>query len=435
MTGPPVEDAGRAAGYSPENHGGSTREDETRPVRVLIVDDDGGVRRAVARLVSSKASLEVVGLAADAEEAVELGRSLLPDVALVDVLMPKGGGVRAARELLECSPRTRVLALSGLSDREAVLEMLTTGAVGYLVKGANVDVVQAILSASRGEGVISNEVAAQVIGELSGHLARLSEQESLYRSRSALLERIIEDGAIDMVFQPIFDLRSATVAGVEALARFAPVGGHDLGTPDRWFAEAWEVGLGLDIEILAISLALESAKLRPPDIFVAVNASPEAAVTSRFSDHLVAQDAAETLVVELTEHAVVDDYDALGKSLDLVRRRGVRVAVDDAGAGYASLRHILRVKPEFIKLDISLISEIDTDASQLALAARITAFARDIGTKVVAEGIETASQLECVGELGVDYGQGFYLGYPGSLAPADLVAGGPSRSRSAPPSC
>lgn len=422
MTGRPVEKGAGRAGPFPTQSRDRSHLHQPSPVRVLVADDDEGVRRAIARLVSSKASLEIVGMAKDAEEAVDLGRSLLPDVALVDVRMPKGGGVRAARELLECSPRTKVLALSGLSDREAVLEMLSTGAVGYLVKGANIDVAQAILSASRGEGVISNEVAAQVIVELSGYLTRLNEQETSYRSRLARIEKVLEDRAIEMIFQPVFDLRTSAVAGVEALARFAPEGAPDLGTPDRWFAEAWHLGLGLDLEILAISLALESARLRPPDVFVAVNASPDAAVTSRFCDHLVSQEAAETLVVELTEHAVVDDYDALGKSLDRVRRRGVRIAVDDAGAGYASLRHILRVKPEFIKLDVSLISEVDKDASQLALAARITAFARDIGTKVVAEGIENASQLECVSDLGVDYGQGFHLGLPGSLTPADLVS-------------
>ncbi len=427
MTGQPVnEDASRAAGSSPRTSVGATPEQGAVPVRVLIADDDEGVRRAIARLVSSKASLEIVGLAADAEEAVELARSVLPDVALVDVRMPKGGGVRAARELLECSPGTKVLALSGLADREAVLEMLASGAVGYLVKGANIDVVQAIVSASRGEGVISNEVAAEVIGELSGHLARRNEQETSQRSRLARIEKVLEDQAIEMVFQPIFDLRTATVAGVEALARFSADSDDGLGTPDRWFAEAWSLGLGLDLELLAVSLALESARQRPPDIFVAVNASPEAAVTSRFSDCLTEADATETLVVELTEHAVVDDYDALSVSLERIRRRGVRVAVDDAGAGYASLRHVLRLKPEFIKLDISLISEIDTDPSKLALAARMTAFARDIGSKVVAEGIESASQLQCVCELGVDYGQGFHLGFPGSISPADLLARRPA---------
>ncbi len=114
---------------------------EVPPVRVPVADDDASIRRLIARLLSEKASIELVGMAVDAEEAVELGSRTHPDVALVDVNMPKGG-VRAARELHECSPDTEFVALSGHSDRDGVLEMVSSGAVGYLVKGANVDVVQ-----------------------------------------------------------------------------------------------------------------------------------------------------------------------------------------------------------------------------------------------------------------------------------------------------
>ena len=129
--------------------------------------------------------------------------------------------------------------------------------------------------------------------------------------------------------------------------------------------------------------------------------------------------APEALVVELTEHAVVEDYDILTRSLDLLRQMGVRVAVDDAGSGYASLRHILRVKPDLIKLDVSLIADIDHDRDKLALATGITSFAREVGIKVLAEGIETAAQLECVTTLGVDYAQGYHLGRPGPLPSSD----------------
>jgi EAL domain-containing protein (putative c-di-GMP-specific phosphodiesterase class I) len=116
----------------------------------------------------------------------------------------------------------------------------------------------------------------------------------------------------------------------------------------------------------------------------------------------------------------VEDYGQLTSALDALRRRGVRVAVDDAGAGYASLRHILRIKPDLIKLDVSLISGIEHDRAKLALAAGITAFAREMGTMVVAEGIETAAQLECLAALGVDYAQGYHLGRPTSTSPGDI---------------
>src|SRR5271156_247442 len=379
-----------------------SEDSEKDPVRVLVADDSASMRRLIARLVSSKSSLELVGVASDAEETVELASRTRPDVALVDVQMPKGGGVRAARELLECAPGTRVVALSGSSDREGVLEMLRSGAVGYLVKGADVDIVQGIMAASRGEGVISNEVAADVIGELSDRLTLQHDQEESHRLRVERIEQVIEDLAFKMVFQPIFDLHTGAMAGVEALARFAAEPSR---TPDLWFEEAWSLGCGLDLELAAVSMALEGARLRPSDVFLAVNVSPEAATSPRFFELLNSQDGTEALVVELTEHAVVEDYDVLTRSLGPLRERGVHVAVDDAGAGYASLRHVLRVKPDLIKLDVSLVADIDHDRDRLALATGITSFAQEVGTKVVAEGIETAAQLKCVTELGVDYAQ------------------------------
>jgi EAL domain-containing protein (putative c-di-GMP-specific phosphodiesterase class I)/CheY-like chemotaxis protein len=390
-------------------------------VRVLVADDNASVRRVITRLISSKTSLELVGVASDAEEAVELGSRTQPDVALVDVEMPKGGGVRAAQGLHECSPRTKVVALSGSSDREGVLEMLRIGAVGYVVKGPNADVVQSIMAASRGEGVISNEVAADVIGELSGRLALQHQQEESLRQKVRRIERIIEDRALTIVFQPILDLHSGAMAGVEALARFAA---EPARTPDRWFEEAWSLGLGLDLELAAAVMALETARPRAPHVFVAVNVSPEAAISPGFLEFVDAQEAVASLVIELTEHAVVEDYDILTRSLDRFRQMGIRVAVDDAGAGYASLRHILRIKPDLIKLDVSLIAGIDHDRDKLALATGITSFAREIGTKVVAEGIETAAQLECVARLGVDYAQGYHLARPGPIPAADPFSAG-----------
>ena len=412
---PVGEGAGRGARSSPTLPANGAP--ANGPVRVLVADDDAGVRRAIARIISSKASLELVGLAADSEEAVDLGSRTQPDVALVDVNMPKGGGIRAARELHECSPATKVLALSGSADRKGVLEMLSSGAVGYLIKGASADIVQGILAASRGKGAISNEVAAEVIGELSGHLTRRREEEESRHIRLNRIQQIIDDGAITILFQPIFDLHTETTAGVEALARF-PDG--PFATPDLCFAEAWKLGLGVELELMAVSIALETARSRHSDLFVAVNASPGVAMTSRFSELLGAQTGAEELVVELTEHEVVEDYDALTNSLGPVRAQGVRVSVDDAGAGYASLRHILRIKPDFIKLDVSLIAGIDEDRAKLALATGITSFAREMGMGVVAEGIETSSQLECVASLGVDYAQGYHLGRPGHLREASV---------------
>ena len=124
-------------------------------IRVLIADDDGFVRDALQALVASESRLNLAGVASDAEEAVELARRLRPDIALIDLKMPGGGGLRAAREITECSPETRLLAMSAHDDRASVTRMLHAGAVGYIVKGATVaEIVDAITRSCRGEAVL-----------------------------------------------------------------------------------------------------------------------------------------------------------------------------------------------------------------------------------------------------------------------------------------
>jgi EAL domain-containing protein (putative c-di-GMP-specific phosphodiesterase class I) len=122
--------------------------------------------------------------------------------------------------------------------------------------------------------------------------------------------------------------------------------------------------------------------------------------------------------VELTEHLQVDDYEGFTARLRPLREAGGKVAIDDFGAGYASLRHILKVRPEWIKLDISLTERIDANQIAHALATSLVSFADEVGVRVVAEGIETEEELEALLDIGFRYGQGFYFGVP---APLDEV--------------
>ena len=137
---------------------------------------------------------------------------------------------------------------------------------------------------------------------------------------------------------------------------------------------------------------------------------------------LFSDDEAGRLVVEITEHAPVDDYDQLKKALDPLRERGLRLAVDDAGAGFASLRHILNLAPDIIKLDRTLIDRIDEDCSRQALAAGLISFADKIDAAIVAEGIEREEEVHALDELGVGFGQGYFFARPGPL-PLRLAAG------------
>jgi EAL domain-containing protein (putative c-di-GMP-specific phosphodiesterase class I)/CheY-like chemotaxis protein len=396
-----------------------------QPIRVLIADDEAEIRAALAELIGAEDGVSIVGTAGNADEAAALASSTVPDVALVDVKMPNGGGVRAAREIVRLSPRTRVLALSAYEDRETVLAMLGAGAVGYLVKGTPPeDIVHAIARAARGQTSVSSEVMAGVVDELTSQLRRAELRAHELEERRDRIRRILEGRDLTLVYQPILRLASRDVVGYEALARFAA---QPERPPDVWFREATEVGLGLDLELLAIRMALEDLHRLPPDTYLSLNLSHRAAVSSRLLD-TVGDAPLRRIMIEITEHEPVDDYEALADALVKLRARGARIAIDDAGAGFASLRHTLLLSPDTIKLDISLTRGIDADRGKRALARALISFAEEMRMDIVAEGIETERELETLLGLGAQLGQGFFLARPRRLThrEAPVAARGPS---------
>ena len=232
------------------------------------------------------------------------------------------------------------------------------------------------------------------------------------------VRRVLGRGELAMAYQPIFDLRSEQPVGVEALARFPA---KHPPTPDRWFAEAEKVGLGLELEVLAIQSALESLTELPEHMYLAVNLSPRTVLSSRLRGALGGVPL-ERVVLELTEHARVEDYEPINRALDRLRDRGARLAIDDVGAGFASLRHILRMAPNIIKLDLALTRDIDSDPVRRAMASSLISFADETGASITAEGIETEGELQTLRSLGVEHGQGFRLAPPAPLQ--DLVLAG-----------
>ena len=388
-----------------------------RRTRVLIAEENTDERAALARLVSAEPTLELADAVADAAQAILVSMREKPAVAVLDVHIP-GGGAIAARGNNRCSPKTRVLALSAGDDRETVLEMLEAGADGYLMKGSSSEtILTSIERAAHGQGSLSAEVTGGVIEELAGllHARRRSDDRS--RRREERVRHAIDDDVVHAVYQPICTLAGSTV-GAEALARFR---GPPARGPVRWFAEAGEVGLLLELELAAVRAALVGLPDLPEHVFLTVNASPSTLCTAAFLRLIAASDGPR-LVVEITEHARIDDYDALRETLDALRDFGVRIAIDDAGAGFASLRHILRLEPEFIKLDRTLIDGIEADRSRQALAAGLISFAEKIDATIVAEGIERLAEVEKLSELGVRYGQGYFFARPGPL-PLPLLVG------------
>jgi EAL domain-containing protein (putative c-di-GMP-specific phosphodiesterase class I)/DNA-binding NarL/FixJ family response regulator len=381
-------------------------------IKVLIADDEETVRDVLVVLLASEPSLDLIGVASDTESAIELAARERPDVALVDVQMPGGGGPRAAREILRRSPPTRVIALSAHEDTDTVLRMLRAGALGYVVKTDSTDeILWAIHRSVEGQGSVSDQLAVPVASAVAEQLEALKPTVQRRQVQRQRIRKAIEDRAFHMVFQPVFDLERGEAIGAEALARFSSPPRRG---PDAWLAEADAAGLLVELELVLARAALDQLGRLPDDAFLAINVSPDTAVSDGLRDLLEGPDA-QRIVLEMTEHAPIDDYDTLREALREPRERGVRLAVDDAGAGFSSLRHVVRLQPDLIKLDVTLTRGIEDDLVRQALAVALVSFAGQIGATVVAEGVETAIQLEALRSAGVGFAQGFYLGEPGPI--------------------
>lgn len=407
---------GRSGSRGPQGHDRPTdrRRDErkgtvVRPIDVLIADDDATFADVLTLALETNPGFRVLGVAADATSAIEMTLERAPDVILLDVVMPGGGGIRVARELGALRPEVRIVALSGLEDRRVVLDMLRAGAVGYVVKGSSLDeVLRTVREASRGGAALSGRVAAGVVQELSERLGERNREEGRLEQIGSRVRRVLEGSRLDVVFQPIFDLRRGHTEWVEALARFLV---DPRQPPDAWFADAEAVGMRTALEATAVRRAVAQIGRLPAGASLSVNISPSAIASLEIAEALSAAPA-ERLVLEVTEHHPVADYDALAAAIGPLRARGARLAIDDVGAGFASLRHILLLAPDVIKLDVSLVNGIERDAVRRALARSLISFAVEIGSTIVAEGIETRATLDALRELGVTHGQGYFLARP-----------------------
>lgn len=256
---------------------------------------------------------------------------------------------------------------------------------------------------------------SQLIAEEIEHDERLSSEAGDLRGRMAAILRT----GPDIVLQPIVDLRSGRTLGAEALSRFphAP--------PELVFADAVRAGVELDLEVAAVRAALDVRASLPRDTYLAVNVSPASIVSGAVTGLVAAETDPAGLVLEVTEHAAVDDYDALHAALADIRARGLQVAIDDAGAGFASFRHIVRLEPDIIKLDRSLTSGVGERRTHDAVVASYVAFARDLGMRLVAEGVEDRRAVRALRTLGVDAAQGYYFQRPQRppLAPTTFDVG------------
>ena len=248
----------------------------------------------------------------------------------------------------------------------------------------------------------------------SGLLApTLQEQAEAVKTRNRITA-IIEQRAFRPVFQPIVELDSGRTIGYEALARFA-----DGTPPDLSFAVASGAGLDVALELVCLHTAVAAARTLPPDAWLSLNVSPQVLLEATEELSRLTAASRRPLILELTEHVAIGDYARVRQA---VAELGpdVRLAVDDAGSGFASLRHVLELYPSFVKLDISLVRGIDTDLIRQALVAGLVSFTARTGWQLIAEGIETPAELAELRALQIPLGQGYLLARP-APAPAALV--------------
>jgi diguanylate cyclase (GGDEF)-like protein/PAS domain S-box-containing protein len=244
--------------------------------------------------------------------------------------------------------------------------------------------------------------------ESSADPDRVTWFERSEEQRNEVLRLLRADGGIVPVFQPIIDLRTGDVAGFEALARFP--GDADGRPPNAWFAQAHRCGLGAQLESRAAAAAL-AARSDAPAGYVSVNLSPAALRGDELWRAI--PDDLRGVVVEITEHELVADGERLQATLQLLRERGARIAVDDAGAGYAGLRQLTVLRPDVIKLDRGLIEDVAQDDAKQALVECFVRFADRTEAAVCAEGIESLDDMRVLAQLGVTYGQGYAIARPG----------------------
>jgi EAL domain-containing protein (putative c-di-GMP-specific phosphodiesterase class I)/DNA-binding NarL/FixJ family response regulator len=380
----------------------------TCPISVIVADGDPRLRGALARLISAEPELTLVGAAADAQQAIEVAAATHPQAAVIDLLIPGGGGPRTAREIRRVSPTTRILPYSARARR--TLPPHATGAAARRLTRSWTfgEIVSALLLTARSQKASGGRVR----GEGSGHeLARRGrpadggedERQELERR----IQRTIDDERFETVFQPIMDLRTGRTIGVEAGARFP---GEPRRRPDECFADAERVGLRADLEVAVARDAISQMDGISPPAFMVLKLSASTLPRSR---GLLATPRSRRLVCKLSGKSLRDTGPVRG--LDMIRARGVRLAFAGARDRHRTLHALAQLTPEFVKLDQSVTQRLEEEAGTRERAEGLVELARTFEAEVIAEGIESRAHLEALRGLGVRFGQGDYLAAPRPL--------------------
>ena len=367
-------------------------------IRVLVADDEEIVVDVLRALVGSDPSLCFVGAANDAEQAIELVLRERPDVVLLDVRMPGGGGLRAAREISERCPPTKIIALSAHEDADTVIGMIAAGAHAYVPKSDPTDKILRTIHRAVGERRPADaEEPSPTVVPLA--LPRRDE-------RAASLARAMIEGAVTADLGPIVDIDTRRTVGLEVQPRLVTLPHRSY---DAWCADAQAVGLLTDLELavfLEVRLALQKL---PEEIFLEFEVSPFTASEMRFR-RSIQKAVAPRIVLGFSPLVEGGEVKINGvnfaETLEGLRTRGSRVVATGAGTGLFELGHLMSLAPDYVRLDKTLTRSVDSGFSNHSLVAAVVACAAQIGARVIAAGVASEGQLEEMRRLGVHLVQG-----------------------------
>src|SRR4029077_13830773 len=344
-----------------------------------------------------------------------------------------GDAVRWRTSTVEDSFPSRIISMfPHLTNAEKAVARHHLGAGPLLAAPiADGDALLGVLFAW-GPSVVSQRTLVETLAALAGFAwSRVSNSTDASPERFGPASPVSSDmaknvlapfapGAIRAALQPLVRLRDRCVLGYEALCRFTPRPG--LRNPDELFVAATGVDMKREVDTACLVAAFAAAaQTVPATLFV--NVTVETLVEGRASGDRLSRlaDSAGVaptdVVLEVSERTPISDLNRLRRVVADLRQRGFRIAIDDAGAGYASMLVIAEVQPEFVKIDRLLIHGIDVSAARRALVVSLLSFGAHINGRVIAEGIENDEELQTLLSLGVQYGQGWHLGRPVMVAP------------------
>ena len=364
---------------------------------ILIIDDEPDFMETI-KFFLENSNFRVIS-ALTAEDGLEKAGLYKPNLILLDLVMPRINGHEVCRRIKEDNSISHIPIII-LTSKDKILdkvEAFNLGATDYIGKHFSYEEILARIKAALREGPSAADY-----------------REKEERDKRILeLRKVIDEKRIRILFQPIVVLATKQPIGYEALMRGPQA--SLLESPIELLTLATEANMLLELHMLSLGLAAKMASFIPPELILFLNIDPLIINTDYFKNMDFLKDSAikpSQICVEITERTYIKSFTQLSSDLDYLKSKGVKTGVDDVGEGYASLKAIAELKPEFIKVDMDIVRNINSDKVKTSLMRIILELAKQINSYLIAEGVETEAENNALIAIGAEYGQGFLFSRP-----------------------